>query len=153
MRPQEVTQQEKWHEILTPNKTVKSPVNDPVTTSNPFEALTIVDVTTFNLDKESPTPLRTSTPKPRRTSNKRKKRSPASIEKVAMKTQNPRKHKLVESVEEPIITVDTPQTIDTTFKEQQPSQQVTEQKEPNEQNITQEKTQEKTLAQENATMD
>ncbi|KAL3832778.1 hypothetical protein ACJMK2_024392, partial [Sinanodonta woodiana] len=64
-----------------------------------------------------------STPKGKRATNKRKTRSPTSIKKVTPTTQKHRKHKLEDSLQgnEPIITVDAIQTIDSTCQKLQQS--------------------------------
>ncbi|KAL3872113.1 hypothetical protein ACJMK2_040065 [Sinanodonta woodiana] len=91
MRPQEITKQDKWIDILTPNKTSRSPRRTIISTSNPFKALTKDDCETITITREIPIPIRTSTPKGKRLTNKRKTRSPASIEKLIQKSQKPRK--------------------------------------------------------------
>ncbi|KAL3860952.1 hypothetical protein ACJMK2_007046, partial [Sinanodonta woodiana] len=72
----------------------------------------------------TPIPIMASTSKGKRATNKRKKRSPTST-KVTPTTQKHRKHKLEDSLQgnEPIITVDAIQTIDSTCQKLQQSRQ------------------------------
>ncbi|KAL3843091.1 hypothetical protein ACJMK2_021044 [Sinanodonta woodiana] len=108
-RQPDKSQQDKWDELITPNKSSRiqvSQVTTPIETSNPFEALAIEDFATFNIPSEQPVPIRTSTPKGKRTNKKRKMRSPASGEQETPMTQKPRKHKLEDSLPgEPLETI------------------------------------------------
>ncbi|KAL3884616.1 hypothetical protein ACJMK2_024743 [Sinanodonta woodiana] len=98
-RQPDKSQQDKWHEIITPNKSSRikvSQVTTRIETSIPFEAFTIEDFATSNIPSEQPVPIRTS--KGKRTNKKRKMRSPASGEQETPMTQKPRKHKLEDSL-------------------------------------------------------
>ncbi|KAL3884465.1 hypothetical protein ACJMK2_024604, partial [Sinanodonta woodiana] len=144
-RQPDKSQQDKWHEIITPNKSSRIqvyPVTTPTETSNPFEAFAIEDFVTSNIPSEQPLPIRTSTPKGKRTNKKRKMRSPASGEQETSMTQKPRKHKLEDSLPgEPLETTSISEptsTVTQLITQQETQENAIKKKEPHRQQETQE---------------